>query len=292
MQKSIDLANNNPFDGFLLYKLQYSDLSSLSKAFSAEQVDAVTSAILSIENDRSYILGDQTGIGKGRSLAGMLRYSLINGFRPVFFTRNAQLFNDLWRDIVDTGTDKFISNPFIFNSDGFITHKDKVVYSPMKTSDIYNLDRIGNQFDIIFSTYSQFSGRSGKKENLFLSSIDKNTLLFLDESHVAASGESNISRFLSVVKERTGPTYHSSATDRKKANNLLFYSDIFPASFKGQLKSLIENKPSNELLEAISMALVKDGVFLRREHDFLNLNSGHITHRLSIKLLHVSYPIN
>ncbi|EPL0770029.1 strawberry notch C-terminal domain-containing protein, partial [Acinetobacter baumannii] len=112
---------------------------------------------------------------------------------------------------------------------------------------------------------------SGKKENLFLSSIDKNTLLFLDESHVAASGESNISRFLSVVKERTGPTYHSSATDRKKANNLLFYSDIFPASFKGQLKSLIENKPSNELLEAISMALVKDGVFLRREHDFSKL---------------------
>ncbi|HFF5122603.1 TPA: strawberry notch C-terminal domain-containing protein, partial [Acinetobacter baumannii] len=111
----------------------------------------------------------------------------------------------------------------------------------------------------------------GKKENLFLSSIDKNTLLFLDESHVAASGESNISRFLSVVKERTGPTYHSSATDRKKANNLLFYSDIFPASFKGQLKSLIENKPSNELLEAISMALVKDGVFLRREHDFSKL---------------------
>ncbi|HGH3332311.1 TPA: strawberry notch C-terminal domain-containing protein, partial [Acinetobacter baumannii] len=110
-----------------------------------------------------------------------------------------------------------------------------------------------------------------KKENLFLSSIDKNTLLFLDESHVAASGESNISRFLSVVKERTGPTYHSSATDRKKANNLLFYSDIFPASFKGQLKSLIENKPSNELLEAISMALVKDGVFLRREHDFSKL---------------------
>ncbi|EPK3627190.1 strawberry notch C-terminal domain-containing protein, partial [Acinetobacter baumannii] len=81
----------------------------------------------------------------------------------------------------------------------------------------------------------------------------------------------NISRFLSVVKERTGPTYHSSATDRKKANNLLFYSDIFPASFKGQLKSLIENKPSNELLEAISMALVKDGVFLRREHDFSKL---------------------
>ncbi|EPL8819301.1 strawberry notch C-terminal domain-containing protein, partial [Acinetobacter baumannii] len=79
------------------------------------------------------------------------------------------------------------------------------------------------------------------------------------------------SRFLSVVKERTGPTYHSSATDRKKANNLLFYSDIFPASFKGQLKSLIENKPSNELLEAISMALVKDGVFLRREHDFSKL---------------------
>ena len=271
LQKAVSSANGNPFDGFLLYKLQYSGLSELTKAFSAEQVDAITSAILTIEDDRSYILGDQTGIGKGRSLAGMLRYALINGHRPVFFTRNAQLFNDLWRDIVDTGTDKYIKNPFIFNSDGFISHKDKILYSPMKTTDIYQIDRIGRQYDIIFSTYTQFSGRSDKKENLFLNSIDKNTLLFLDEAHVAASGESNISRFLSVVKERTGPTYHSSATDRKKANNLLFYSDIFPASFKGQLKSLIDNKPSNELLEAISMALVKDGVFLRREHDFSKL---------------------
>jgi hypothetical protein len=67
-----------------------------------------------------------------------------------------------------------------------------------------------------------------------------------------------------VLKANTGETYYSSATSLKKAKNYNFYSDIFPTQFQGQLKSILENQPSNEILEAISMALAKDGVFMRR----------------------------
>ena len=268
---AIENASGNPFDGFILHTLQYNDVASLAKAYSSEQIDALTSTILTFEHGRSYILGDQTGIGKGRTLAGILRYSLLNNERPVFFTRNAQLFSDLWRDIVDTDTARLIKNPFIFNVDGAISYNNEILYNPIKTSELVSLSEIDKSYDVIFTTYTQFSGRNQTKENLLLRSCDRSTRLLLDESHVAASGESNISYFLNVLKANTGETYYSSATSLKKAKNYNFYSDIFPTQFQGQLKSILENQPSNEILEAISMALAKDGVFMRREHDFSKL---------------------
>lgn len=271
LSNAIKICFDNPFDGFILHKLKYADHAALSKAFSAEQVDALTGAILTFEDNRSFILGDQTGIGKGRTLAGILRYSLLNNERPIFFTRNAQLFSDLWRDLEATDTAKLIKNPFIFNADGAISFNDEIVHHPIKSNDIRNLKEIDKSYDAIFSTYSQFSGRSRFKEDLLLKSVDRNTRLLLDESHVAASGESNISLFMNSLKSNTADVYYSSATSLKKAKNFNFYSDIFPKAFHGQLKSILENQPSNEILEAISMALAKDGVFMRREHDFSKL---------------------
>jgi hypothetical protein len=53
---AIENASGNPFDGFILYTLQYNDVASLAKAYSSEQIDALTSAILTFEHGRSYIL--------------------------------------------------------------------------------------------------------------------------------------------------------------------------------------------------------------------------------------------
>ncbi|WP_173912989.1 strawberry notch C-terminal domain-containing protein [Acinetobacter sp. Marseille-Q1618] len=271
LKAAIEQCNGNPFDGYIMHKLKYDSQQALAQAFSSEQIDALTGAILTFQTGRSYILGDQTGIGKGRTLAGILRYSLLNNERPVFFTRNAQLFSDLWRDLEATDTAKLIKNPFIFNADGAISHNNEILFQPINSNDLKSLDKISNEYDVIFTTYSQFSGRSKNKEQLLLSSCDSNTRLLLDESHVAASGESNISFFINVLKQNTGETYYSSATSLKKSSNFNFYIDIFPKNFYGQLKSILENKPTNEVLEAISMSLAKDGVFLRREHDFSKL---------------------
>lgn len=70
-------------DQIVLDKLQYTSKKELYKAFSAEQVDAIALAIDNLQKNNGFILGDQTGIGKGRVVAAMIKYSIINDKTPV-----------------------------------------------------------------------------------------------------------------------------------------------------------------------------------------------------------------
>ena len=56
-------------DNYVAKQLDYK-LNDLSKYFSAEQVDALRLAIDNISNGGGFIIGDQTGIGKGGSWPG------------------------------------------------------------------------------------------------------------------------------------------------------------------------------------------------------------------------------
>jgi energy-coupling factor transporter ATP-binding protein EcfA2 len=81
-------------------------MKCLCDAFSAEQVDAIAVAIYNIEErGQGCIIGDQTGIGKGRTAAGVLRYAMNKGLKPIFLTEKPNLFSDLFRDIVNIGSD-------------------------------------------------------------------------------------------------------------------------------------------------------------------------------------------
>jgi len=84
-------------------------LKTLCSAFANEQVDALALAIYNYEekNRTGLIIADQTGIGKGRSIAGMLRYAHLNGMTPIFITKSPSLFSDIYRDLYDIGMDDF-----------------------------------------------------------------------------------------------------------------------------------------------------------------------------------------
>ncbi len=74
-------------DNFVRERLGYPNKLALCKALSAEQTDAVMMAIYNIEAKRQgMIIGDQTGIGKGRVAAGIIRYACHQGLKPVFIT--------------------------------------------------------------------------------------------------------------------------------------------------------------------------------------------------------------
>src|SRR6476619_8083734 len=82
---------------------------------SAEQIDAVAMAIYNIEaRGQGMIIGDQTGIGKGRVAAAMIRYAVVQGHKPVFLTEKANLFSDIYRDLSAIGSAHF--KPFIVNT--------------------------------------------------------------------------------------------------------------------------------------------------------------------------------
>lgn len=81
-------------------------MQCLCNAFSAEQVDAIAMAIYNIEQkSQACIIGDGTGVGKGRVAAAIILYGIRNGKIPVMLTEKVNLFSDLYRDLIDIGAD-------------------------------------------------------------------------------------------------------------------------------------------------------------------------------------------
>lgn len=92
-------------DLFVMEQLGYKDMIELCHSFNAEQVDAIASCIHQIEQGKAIVIGDQTGIGKGRILAGVMRYAKKIGKKPIFITEKPNLFSDIYRDIIAIGLD-------------------------------------------------------------------------------------------------------------------------------------------------------------------------------------------
>jgi hypothetical protein len=107
--KRIKEAVGNNIDEFVRQRLKFRSQVELCKALSAEQIDAVAMAIYNIEvRKQGMIIGDQTGIGKGRIAASMVRYAVNQGLQPIFITEKANLFSDLYRDLVAIGSSQLV----------------------------------------------------------------------------------------------------------------------------------------------------------------------------------------
>lgn len=173
-------------DQYLVDNLGYNDKEDLYAHLAAEQIDAVALGLKQMEKGNGFIIGDQTGIGKGRQAAAIIRYAVKQGRIPISFTQKANLFSDTYRDLNDIGSPEL--RPFILASsnegnikvnydeevkglDGQTTtvRKQKVVYKvPSKTETervlkyIAGNGKLPEGYDYILTTYSQI--RNGMEE--------------------------------------------------------------------------------------------------------------------------------
>ncbi len=99
----------NGVDRYVMEKLKYKSQAIFCKAFAREQVDAIAVAIYNIERKgQALIVGDATGIGKGRIAAALIRYAALTKRIPFFMTEKPNLFSDIYRDLIATGSDSNI----------------------------------------------------------------------------------------------------------------------------------------------------------------------------------------
>jgi hypothetical protein len=166
-------------DYFVMERLGYDNLMDLCSAFSAEQVDGVANAIYQIERGQALIIGDQTGIGKGRQAAAIIRYAIKVGKLPIFLTQKPNLFSDIYRDLIAIGSDDAI--PMEYNV-GEYERVRKVTSALIKDKikdDIENGD-----FELEYNTEDLFSKENKKvlnevieeyRELYFPSSVEKYT---------------------------------------------------------------------------------------------------------------------
>lgn len=173
-------------DQYLVDNLGYNDKEDLYAHLAAEQIDAVALGLKQMEKGNGFIIGDQTGIGKGRQAAAIIRYAVKQGRIPISFTQKANLFSDTYRDLNDIGSPEL--RPFILASDSqgnikvnydeevkgldgktTTVRKQKVVYKiPSKTETervlkyIAENGKLPEGYDYILTTYSQI--RNGLEE--------------------------------------------------------------------------------------------------------------------------------
>ena len=155
-------------DEFVTNELGYDSVDAMHKALAAEQVDSVAMAIYNMKKGEALIIGDQTGVGKGRQMAALIRWARRQGKKPIFMTQKANLFNDIYRDLKDIGSGNL--KPFIFNqSESNITEitededgneKVKVIYkraTDKELADALKYGKIPDDCDFVLCTYSQVS---------------------------------------------------------------------------------------------------------------------------------------
>jgi P-loop containing NTP hydrolase pore-1/C-terminal domain on Strawberry notch homologue len=279
-------AVGGDIDEYVRIKLNYQSKTELCKALSAEQIDAVALSVYNIEERGvGMIIGDQTGIGKGRIAASMIRYGVEQGVQPIFITEKANLFSDIYRDLVAIGSAHLV--PFIVNSRESKTDiKDEdgeVVYQSLPAADqmrIFEGKKVPKNFNFVVATYSQFNSPDKKPTKpAFLNAIAEDNIVIMDEAH-NSSGSGNTGNFMQSALSKARGVVFLSATFAKRPDNMPIYAmktSIRDASMSRD--SLIEaiTKGGVALQEILASQLVAEGQMIRRERSFEGVEVNYVT---------------
>lgn len=286
-------------DEFLVSELGYNDKEDMYHALGSEQADSVALAIHQAKQGNAFIIGDMTGIGKGRQAAAMIRYAYKSGKIPVFITAKKDLFSDMYRDLKSIGNAEL--RPFIWaakdkdNSADMLDSDGNLVYK--RTSDteqkkvmayLEKYGKLPEEYDYIVTTYDSFTGgtmdyengkktarkdgkgsKNGQAKRDLLEVIAKNANVIMDESH-KAGGNGGGSSYLQYIVPKLNAITFLSATYAKRPENMPIYAlrtsmnqaGVEPAELIDAIK-----RGGTTLQEIMSQSLAASGQFIRRERD-------------------------
>lgn len=298
------------FDEFVCDRLGYGSKEELWNCLAAEQVDAVAMSIFNIENGGALISGEQPGVGKGRICAAMMRYAIRRGLIPIFFTKEAKLYEVCMRDLTAVGVANF--EPLVTDSSFNLKLPGGRAIQTM-TREVHDqhlknmMDR-GSiaPYDGILCSYTQTQTvkRQEPFRREFLRWAADNALLILDESHEAGGGTSkamfgakkdisgeeikNRADFMRELVQRARGVHYSSATYAKAAHHMSLYqaTDMRLAT-EGNLDELtrILSFGGVPLSQTVSAAQAAAGQYLRRERSFEGIE-------VLTELLEVDYEVS
>jgi len=269
------VAEYGDIDQFVGERLGF-DIDGLIDRFYAEQVDALALALRCVDNSRGFVLGDMTGIGKGRVLAGLARYGVRQDMRVVFVTDRPPLFNSMAREIAVMGTHHLINqqNLLVINSGEVVTSEmgDELCRG-LPTEEVRELIERGvvpDDVKLVFLTHSQLSHAAtpGSKAEWIIN-MSRGAMLLIDESHLSAGTDSHCGRNLRAMRDNARAQVFSSATFAKEAKNLSLYSTTDLGLIPGGEVALLDQlqRGGAAAQESIPVLLAEEGQYVRREHD-------------------------
>ena len=292
-------------DDFVAQKLGYTVAEIVGTKdkpgiFSAEQIDALGLAIDAIDKGAGFIIGDQTGVGKGRVVAGLLRYARASGKNPVFMTEKPTLYADMHRDLFDidvTDLSVLVTNADLRGRTAIALPENPKtgatlhLSTPKKSqhtlalSSMVESKQLPKGYSALFTTYSQFSpirGGATLRHNA-VSAVSPNAIFILDESHNAVGqevepepGRFTRAGFIRGMVARAHAAVFSSATFAKNPFAMTLYANTnmqlaLPGETVGArmdaLKDAME-RGGVPLQQIVSNMLAQAGQYIRRERSY------------------------
>jgi len=288
-------------DEFVRTSLGYSSIGELHQRLYAEQIDTIGLAISNLNRGNGFVIGDQTGIGKGCQCAALMAYSTRQGKPVVFFTQKNALYKDILRDLETIGVRDFA--PFVTDSNAKIDlGKGAMLRTGSHNQQEQEMNRLmglGNlgSYDAVFTTYSQIQ-TVAQKEPLrrhFLRSLAERGAIFIcDESHEAGGSPQtgwqingsppNRAEFMRELIDTTlasgGGVIYSSATYSKRPDVMDLYArstDLRYAVGKHRSLEATLRVGGVPLQQVIAAKYVKSGQMMRRESSFEGVSFDTLT---------------
>lgn len=263
------IEKHGDIDEFVASNLAWTK-DEMGDYLSRDQVDAVALGIDKYLEGRGLIVGDQTGLGKGRIAGSFMRFAFLNGYTPVFLTATPDLFSDIYRDLRSVNSENLF-NPFILNDGAPIRNMDGTIAvkatNKAEIKAALEKENLPIGYNAVLATYSQFNRQlSASPKGSFLREIATDNIIITDEAHKAA-GDSNTSMNVIRAVSRAAGIIYSSATFSKGANTMTLYAKAFPQGYSVGAVSEVMRRGGEPVMEIISSTLAKDGAMIRREHD-------------------------
>lgn len=282
-----------PIDEFVGKELGYSP-DKLADYFGAEQIDAIGLAIDNLNKGKGFIIGDQTGIGKGRVNAAIIKWALRKGRIPIFTTMMPDLYADIFRDMRDIGMEP---PRILATNNGMTLPLDDAGSVVLKTGDskkhnsllarMSDPDEFKKNYDMVVTTYNQMQtikGESTERRRFLQGIIGSSTILF-DESHNAGGQAANEQRgkksivagrsdFARDLVRKANGVFYSSATYAKRPDVMDLYAATDMAMAVDNPKDLGEaiSRGGIPMQQAVAAMLAKGGQYIRRERSFAGIN--------------------
>jgi hypothetical protein len=290
-------------DEFVRDELGYSSKDEMWEGLGAEQVDGIAMMIDGMKRNlvAGSIIGDQTGIGKGRQVAAMIRWAIRNNRVPVFFTAGPKLYVEMYDDMKQIGMGKMLGrNPRILvtNTDLKLPLDREDPSAKISTGDAKDHGRIliengdfgtlKKNYDMVFSTYSQIQtvkGGETQRRN-FMRRLAPDALFIFDESHKAGgqgaaqgrgpknapAGRAKLVRQL--IQAANNRVVYSSATYAKRADVMDLYAATDMRFAVDNIEELGAAIASGgvPMQQVVAAMLVEAGQYIRRERSFAGVN--------------------
>ena len=239
------------------------------------------------------VINHNTGIGKGRVVAAMIRYALREGRTPIFVTEKPNLYGDMYRDMNDIGIPEMLGREpdmLMTNAAQRVPLDDsgkKVLRSKAAATHNAMLRQFAEEgniagYDVVFTTYSQMQTVRGAEtpRMQFLDAIAEGGIVIMDESHNAggtAGGERqakgqelNRAEFARRITRKAHGVFYSSATYAKRPDVMDLYASTDMSLAVSDISNLSEaiSKGGVPMQQVVASMLSRSGQYIRRERSF------------------------